>query len=1097
MSNLTDYLHTLERDLLRGTTTERSHYPTLKTLIESLAKGISAINDPKRVACGAPDFVVSLGDVPLGYIECKDVGEPLDKVERGEQMARYFSLGNVLLTDFLEFRWYVLGKRRLTSRLASVGAKDKLKPEKDGAEQVDQLLKAFIDAEVPTVGTPKELAERMAARAQIIRDAIRHALEGEERSGSLHQQMEGFRKVLLHDLTVEQFADMYAQSLCYGLFAARCNHASGERFTREHAAYELPKTNPFLRKMFGHIAGPDLDEHIVWAVDDLAELLNRADMSAILKDFGKRTRREDPVVHFYETFLAEYDSKMRESRGVYYTPEPVVSYIVRSVDHLLRTDFGLPDGLADAGMVKAVGKGKGEVHKVLILDPACGTGTFLYDVVNHIFEHQVEKGQKGAWSGYVSRHLLPRLFGFELLMAPYAVAHMKLGMALKDTGYDFKAEERLRVYLTNTLEEARKISDSAFTQWLTEEAGAAAEVKKDFPVMVVMGNPPYSGHSANKGPWITALLRGLDLQAKDEEKKTWSYFEVDGKPLDERNPKYLLDDYVKFIRFAQWRIEQTGYGILSFITNHSYFDNPTFPGMRQSLMRTFDDIYLLDLHGNAKKKEKCPDGSKDENVFDIQQGVAIGIFVKRLHVAPASLPSDASVRHADLYGLREVKYKWLGRADLKTTEWEILKPQSPNYLFTSVETSYRDEYYQNKSITEIFTTSANGFKTHRDHFAVAFDIGELSSRINTLLDPNKTNSEIAELYGLSESAGWSIQAARKEIGGLKKWSQFLIPCLYRPFDFRFCFFGPYLMDRPRVAEFRHVMFPNLCLAIGRQGQVVGGDEWNLITVGRVVADTNLFYRGGIQYFPLYLYPRDGEIKLTDPIGKAQTSTGRRPSFTPDFVTDFTGRLKMELVTDGKGDLVKTFGPEDVFDYMYAVFHSPTFRSRYAEFLKTDFPRLPLTSNPKLFRDLCALGEELVALHLMEKHGPEITAFPVKGDDVVERVEYTCTAGKDSPLWKRGVRGDLGGSPGAKVKGGVGRVWINKTQYFERVPPEVWSFHIGGYQVCHKWLKDRKGRKLEYDDTQHYQHIVSALSETISLMAEIDKSITQHGGWPIR
>ncbi|MGH9944885.1 MAG: N-6 DNA methylase, partial [Pyrinomonadaceae bacterium] len=630
MDSLLAYQQQIARALAAGNATEHTHRPALKAMIEALAAGVVATNEPKRIKCGAPDFIVTRGPVPLGYVEAKDVGKSLDEVEEGEQLKRYrASLGNLVLTDYLEFRWYVGGERRLTARLASADAKDKLKVEEDGAEQVTQLLRAFLAAEVTTVASPKELAVRMAGIARLIDDLIRRALAEESADGPLHEQMKGFREVLLHDLTTEQFADMYAQTICYGLFAARCNARGGTRFTRQHAAYDLPNTNPFLKKLFTRVAGPELDdEPHAWAVDDLAELLHRADIGAILADFGKRTRREDPVVHFYETFLAAYDPRLRETRGVYYTPEPVVSYIVRSVNHILKTDFNLPEGLADTSRVTLKGpsgEGRTEVHKVLILDPAVGTGTFLHGIVRHI--HESLSGQRGMWPAYVSAHLLPRLFGFELLMAPYAVAHMKLGLQLSETGYDFRADERLRVYLTNTLEEAFQLEGvDPFGRWIAEEASAANEVKQEAPVMVVLGNPPYSGHSANMGQWIAKLLRGVDTQTG---KKTGNYFEVGGQPLGERNPKWLNDDYVKFIRFAQWRIEQTGYGVLAFVTNHGYLDNPTFRGMRQSLIETFDDIYVLDLHGNSKKKERAPDSSKDQNVFDIQQGVAIGIFVKR------------------------------------------------------------------------------------------------------------------------------------------------------------------------------------------------------------------------------------------------------------------------------------------------------------------------------------------------------------------------------------------------------------------------------------------------------------------------------------
>src|SRR6266702_1652377 len=467
-AELRTYLKEIEQAYRMGNATEHTYRSNLKNLLETLAPGATATNEPKRVKCGAPDFIVTNKQTPLGYIETKDIDISLNHTEHTDQMKRYLSsLANLILTDYVEFRWYVTGQHRMTARLAKVGIKGKWVPETDGIEQVSKLLQGFMITQTPTVNNPKELATRMAALAQLIRNAISLAFKSEYGGGSLHVQMEGFRQVLLPDLTNEQFADMYAQTICYGLFAARCNTKSITTFTREHAAYDIPKTNPFLRKMFGYIAGPDLDERIVWAVDDLAELLNRADMEAILWNFGKRTRQEDPVVHFYETFLAAYDPKMREARGVYYTPEPVVSYIVRSVDRLLKKDFGLDDGLADATKLKtasADGKYDLRTHKVQILDPATGTATFLHSIIDLM--HESFTGNEGMWSGYVSEHLLPRLFGFELLMAPYTVAHMKLGVQLAETGYDFRSKERLRVYLTNTLEEEFEVGEMLFAEWL-------------------------------------------------------------------------------------------------------------------------------------------------------------------------------------------------------------------------------------------------------------------------------------------------------------------------------------------------------------------------------------------------------------------------------------------------------------------------------------------------------------------------------------------------------------------------------------------------------------------------------------------------------
>jgi predicted helicase len=1069
---ISDYLKKIEKAYAAGNATEHTHRPALKELIESMASGITATNEPRRVKCGAPDFIITKGQSPLGYVECKDIGKTLTEVERTDQIKRYReSLGNLILTDYLEFRWYVGGQYRLTVQLATV-ADGKIKLVKNAEKSLQELFSAFLTTNTPTVNSPKELAVRMAALAQLIRDIMKAAFNEEDLTDDepdpLHEQLDGFRKVLIHDLSPAQFADMYAQTICYGLFAARCNAPATERFTRQNAGFDLPRTNPFLRKMFDYIAGVNLDERIVWAVDDLAELLHHTDMEAILKDFGKHTRQEDPVVHFYETFLAAYDHRMREVRGVYYTPEPVVSYIVRSIDHILKTDFKLQDGLADATKIKVAqttSKKKMDVHKVQILDPATGTGTFLYGIIDHIYNDF--KDDKGMWSSYVSQHLLPRLFGFELLMAPYAVAHMKLGLQLKQSGYDFQSAERLRIYLTNTLEEAHAMSGlPLFTQWIAEEANAASDIKKDAPVMVVLGNPPYSGHSANTGKWISGLLRGSDTQTGQ---KTGNYFEVDGQPLGERNPKWLNDDYVKFIRFAQWRIEQTGYGILAFISNNGYLDNPTFRGMRQSLMQTFDDIYILDLHGSSKKKERCPDGSEDKNVFDIQQGVAIGIFIKRT----SSKNGLATVRHADLWGKRANKYTKLYESSTASTKWNRLEPSRPYYLYVPQDQTMRDEYEQCWKVTDILPVNSVGIVTARDALTIHFSREDAWT---TVSDFARLPSEKArEKFNLGKDAqDWQVELAQKDLlnSGLKQ--EGLKDIFYRPFDIRHTYYtgtSNGFHCRPRSEVMYHMLHGKNCaMHLCRQ---ISLQNWAHIFATNLITDdcyvsNKTSERGYI--LPLYLYPSDSlNANLLE-----DTLVIRKPNLSPKFIEDFAARLKMKFIPDGKGDRKKTFGPEDIFNYIYAVFHSPTYRSRYAEFLKMDFPCLPLTSNPELFRKLCSLGDELVALHLMEKQGKKITSYPAAaGDSAVQTVRYT--------------------EPQGDTKG---RVWINTTQYFEGVPKEVWEFHVGGYQVCAKWLKDRKGRKLTYYDLTHYQQIVSTLSETIKLMENIDTTINASGGWPI-
>jgi hypothetical protein len=1035
---LAQYVLTIEKELAAGNATEHTHRPALKTLIEGLAEGTTATNEPTHIECGAPDFVITRGVTTIGYIEAKDVGKSLDEAEKSEQLKRYRdSLTNLILTDYLEFRWYVDGERRLSASLGAATEDGKVKRDKAGTQAVSELLSGFLSHEAEAVGTPKELALRMARLAHLIRNLIINTFTLEAEKGSLHIQLAAFRENLIPDLSNEQFADMYAQTIAYGLFAARCTAPEIKPFTRQSAAYLLPKTNPFLRKLFNHIAGPELDERIAWCVDDLAQVLDQADMAEVIKDFGKHLATEDPVVHFYETFLKAYDPAVREMRGVYYTPEPVVSYIVRSIDYLLRKHFDTPQGLVDPS--------------VLILDPAVGTATFLYKTINEIHANLTKQGQQGLWNDYVAQKLLPRLFGFELLMAPYAIAHLKLGLLLQETGYQFQSDQRLGIYLTNTLEEGFKKAEqlAGFNEYIVDEANAAAEVKKEKPIMVVLGNPPYSVTSANTGKWITELIDGVF--DKDGHETVNGYKTVNGQPLGEKNPKMLHDDYVKFIRFGQWRIDRTGKGILGFISNHGYLDNLTFRGMRQKLMDTFTDIYVINLHGNAKKKEIAPDGSKDENVFDIQQGVCIGIFVKTPDKA-----GRAKVRHADLWGLRQEKYKTLIDADVSSTLWKELNPKPPFYFFVPQDTSLSQELESAWSITDIFLVGSGAMNTARDHFVIDSDRRELCNRISELRASNLSLNDLADIFKLRQTEWWSLDKAVSALKSNSEWEGSITRVLYRPFDFRWLFFDANFIDRPRLEVNRHILKPNISLVATRQTK----EPFAVLCTNKVCGQHKIvavYDRSFI--FPLYVYSSEHELQI---------ETERRPNLQPNFVKALSEKLSLKFIQDGKGDLEESFGPEDIFNYAYAVFHSPTYRSRYGEFLKIDFPRLPLTSDRELFKALADKGAELVALHLMESPALDnlITKYPVTGSNVVEKVGYDET---------------------------TKRVYINKEQYFEGVPPEVWNFHIGGYQVCEKWLKDRKVRKLTIDEAQHYQRIVVALKETIRLMAKIDALIP---GWPI-
>ncbi|URD48650.1 type ISP restriction/modification enzyme [Chroococcidiopsis sp. CCNUC1] len=903
----------------------------------------------------------------------------------------------------------------------------------------------------PGVKTAEKLAQLMAEVARRIEQAIPSVYETETAGGYLHKLFESFRKELLPTLKLQadnekdySFADIYAQTVAYGLFTARVfgflkfkrerknlNDLEPD-FYRDNAWEFLPETNPFLRKLFEDISKQppeDLGEDLVSAVSELLSVLRAAEMDAVLSDFEQKIGQEDIIIRFYEDFLKAYKPQMRERRGVYYTPEPVVSYMVRSVDILLKEKFNKPLGLADP--------------EVMILDPACGTGTFLLWICQLIYQRFQELPEAltegladKSWSGYVKERLLPRIFGFELLMAPYAIAHLKLSLFLKETGYQFNSGKRLGIYLTNTLDDAVRKTETLFEEFIAQEADQATEIKRDLPIMVVVGNPPYSANSANTKKWATDLVRD-------------SYYPKD--EIKEQNPKLLLDDYVKFIRFAQWRIEQTGYGILSFITNHGYLDNPTFRGMRQSLIQTFDTIYTLDLHGNSKRKEKTPNGSKDENVFDIQQGVAIGIFTQ----VQKKSQNINTTYHTNLWGSREAKHEWLNKNDIATTKWSCINPKLPFSLFSPQDVSLLPEYELCWKITDAMPLNSTGARTHRDDFVMNFDLSRLYDGISSFRNLDISDVEISENYNLKDTRDWKLSKKRLSLAKNKEWEKFFTKTLYRPFDFRQYYHHADVVEFPRNEIVGHLLVEsNFALLWTRP--LSPSYEFSILVSGYiphqcVIGNKNA--GAGASYIaPLYLYPNtNSSLQLA-------LEEQSRPNFSPDFLKDITSKLGY------------TPTPEAIFYYIYAIFHSPTYRTRYAEFLKIDFPRVPLTSSDKLFHQLAAYGEELVSLHLMKspKLDNTITQYEDRGGDRVVDI---------APKYQQGD------------------VIINKKgDRFTGVPENVWNFYVGGYQVCQKWLKDRKGRTLSDEDILHYMRIVVALQETIELMAKIDAAIP---GFPIQ
>ena len=722
--HIAQYIQQLNTRYATGISREHSYRGDFQNLLSALLPDVLVTNEPARIACGAPDYIITKKDIPLGYIEAKDIGVDLQSKSLKEQFDRYrASLNNLIFTDYLDFHFYRDGQ--LVTKIAIGEIKDgRISALPDHFNTFIGLIKNFVANIAQTIKSPEKLAEMMAGRAKLMADVIEKALNADDDNKSntaLKGQMQTFKNVLIHDISNRAFADLYAQTIAYGMFAARYHDPTLPTFSRQEAATLIPRSNPFLRRLFQDIAGFDLDDRLIWIVDELVQIFLATDVADILRNFGRRTKQEDPVIHFYETFLAAYDPALRKARGVWYTPEPVVQFIVRAVDDILKTEFGLPQGLADTSKTKIKVDYQGkkiekEVHRVQILDPATGTGTFLAEVIRQI--HQKFKGQQGIWSNYVENDLIPRLNGFELLMASYAMAHLQLDLLLTETGFRPTRDQRFKVYLTNSLEESHPDAGTLFSNWLSDEANEANQVKRDAPVMVVLGNPPYSGESANKGQWIMNLM--------EDYKK-----EPGGKlKLQEKNYKWVNDDYCKFLRYAQHFVQKNKSGIVAFINPHGFLDSPTFRGMRWSLLENFDKIYILDLHGNSRKKEINSDGSTDENVFDIIQGVSINIFAKK---GSDNLGKLADVKHFDLYGKRIDKYNFLAANQINSIEWEQLKYSSPNYYFVNKDYTRQSEYSLGFSVDKLLPLNGIGICSKRDSIAFQESISDLQLVVDDFL----------------------------------------------------------------------------------------------------------------------------------------------------------------------------------------------------------------------------------------------------------------------------------------------------------------------------------------------------------------------------
>ena len=660
-------------------TPELSLFPHLQALLEETAVNhlrrdtVRFTQEPKRLdQIGRPDFIAMEGLLPIGYIEAEAHGRDLNALtgHAREQNARFIeNLDNFILTNFVEFRLYRDGQLRATANIT------------DAPEDLEALLERFLNAGHVQISSPEALARYLARRTRELQTQIAITLTDE--ASNIHAMFLAFKETLISTLTPDDFADMYAQTLAYGLFAARCTLPNATNFSRHTAVQALPRSNPFLVQLFYHVASPTLETNVTYILDDIASLLQNVPTEMLRTAFAAKNHLEDPVIHFYETFLAVYDPQRRVDRGVYYTPPQVISYIVRSVDSLLRTALNRPDGLAD--------------ENTLILDPATGTGGFLLTVLDHIRGSVTETYGTGEWIQYINAQLVKRIFGFELLVAPYTIAHLKLSLFLQAQGW--RADERLRIYLTNTLEQPEEMQPSLpFAEFISDEANAALSVKRDEPLLVILGNPPYQRKSANpsrEGRRLTFIGELIE-----------NYKQVDGEPLGETNLKALQSDYVKFIRWAQWRIDKNGEGVIGYIVNNSFLDGTMFRGMRKSLLDSFNTIYLLNLHGSNRRTEAVPEAERDENVFDILQGVSIILCVKE-----RDNPTPAKVYYSNIWGSREEKYRILSETDVQSTEWTELQPTSPLYLFVPQATDHSAEYETGWEITDIFHIGSVGIAT--------------------------------------------------------------------------------------------------------------------------------------------------------------------------------------------------------------------------------------------------------------------------------------------------------------------------------------------------------------------------------------------------
>lgn len=930
------------------------------------------------------------------------------------------------------------------------------------------LLSRFFVVSKAKVKNPKDLAEELAYRARYLRRLALKQLKEEGDTGDLRKLYNAFEKKLISNQKddeqkrEEQFADIFAQTITYGLLTARWVARdmlinSSQRFTRQTALTHLRSVNPFLENMFENVLDAKHGQRIrlIWLVEDIAALLERVDVTKVFGagdvDSDKAT---DPIIHFYEPFLAVYDKKLKIDRGVFFTPRPVVSYIVRSVHELLQTEFKLEDGLASIATWGDMQKNfpdlklpegiKPEDPFVCILDPATGTGTFLFECIEVIERTMKDRWRKELkkdswkdraittrWNEYVAKHLLPRLYGYELMMASYAIAHLKLTFKLAETGYKLKETDHLHIYLTNSLEPPSESIDPKLANMfvsLAQQAQQVNEVKRNKRFTVLLGNPPYS-KSISKHSWIMSLINdfkiGLNEKKSDLNREEW-----------------------KFLRFACYHLEAST-GIFGIVINNTFLGAPTHQILRRYLLEKVS-LTIVDLHGDSNKGETAPDGSIDENVFEIQQGVCIVLGTRQLK-------NDIRVvNKKDIYGRQKYKYDELSAQSLTSTNFDKLSPKSPFFFFRKLEDGENSPYSRWVPIPNIFTNNNTGIQTKNDALFLDISAQSLSHRMADVL--NNLSSEyntICKKYNLVDSSGWRVS----QLSNIKFEETAIRQFLYKPFDHRFIYYHTKALGRARYSTMQHMLKPNIALVATRQ--ITRLPFCHAFVSRWPIEEKTGSHDRTTQIFPLYIYPEINQ-------GGLFQYDNRKSSLSTSFISAVSNPLGVRFEVEGVNDNSNVVTSEEIFNYIYSILYSPEYREYFGAELMGDFPRIPIAKNLQLFRLLSKFGSELVTLHLLEfSNVNKILANYI---------------GLESPTVEKALYNSE-------------TVWLNKNCEFKGVPENVWNFHIGGYQVCEKWLKDRKGRTLSQEDIEHYQKIIVAISETIRIMQEIDEVIDEHGGWP--